>query len=80
MESLSSPCLSDSMQIGGSVRVPSAFNGLWGMRPSMHRIPYEGAANSFLGQHTVHSVIGPLTHSHDGVVTFMKAVIGQRPW
>lgn len=66
--------------IGGSVRVPSAFNGLWGMRPSMNRIPYEGAANSFLGQHTVYSVIGPMTHSHEGVVRFMKAVLSQRPW
>lgn len=66
--------------IGGSVRVPSAFNGLWGMRPSMHRVPYEGAANSFLGQESVSSVIGPLTHSLEGVVTFMRAVLGQRPW
>lgn len=52
--------------IGGSVRVPSAFNGLWGMRPSMYRIPYEGAANSFLGQESISSVIGPLTHSLEG--------------
>jgi amidase len=66
--------------IGGSVRVPSAFNGLWGMRPSMHRIPYEGAANSFQGQESVSSVIGPLTHSLEGVVTFMRAVLAQRPW
>lgn len=66
--------------IGGSVRVPSAFNGLWGMRPSMHRVPYEGAANSFLGQESVSSVIGPLTHSLEGVVAFMRAVLGERPW
>lgn len=66
--------------IGGSVRVPSAFNGLWGMRPSMHRIPYEGAANSFLGQESVSSVIGPLTHSLEGVVTFLRAVLAERPW
>ncbi|PWN46941.1 amidase [Violaceomyces palustris] len=66
--------------IGGSVRVPSAFNGLWGMRPSMHRIPYEGSANSMLGQESVSSVIGPLTHSLEGVVTFMRAVLGERPW
>lgn len=66
--------------IGGSVRVPSAFNGLWGMRPSTHRVPYEGAANSFLGQESVSSVIGPLTHSLEGVVTFMRAVLGARPW
>ncbi|GAC76455.1 amidases [Moesziomyces antarcticus T-34] len=66
--------------IGGSVRVPSAFNGLWGMRPSMHRTPYQGAANSFLGQESVSSVIGPLTHSLEGVVTFMRAVLAERPW
>lgn len=67
-------------QIGGSVRIPAAFNGLWGMRPSMNRIPYEGAANSYMGQHTIYSVIGPLTHSHKGVVTFIKAILEQRPW
>ena len=66
--------------IGGSVRIPAAFNGLWGMRTSTHRIPYEGTANSFMGQHTIYSVIGPLTHSHSGIVTFFKAVLEQKPW
>lgn len=32
--------------IGGSVRIPSAFNGLFGLRPSAGRIPYEGIIRS----------------------------------
>ena len=36
--------------VGGSVRIPAAFNGLWGLRPSAHRMPYEGSENTYLGQ------------------------------
>lgn len=28
--------------IGGSIRIPAAFNGLYGLRPSAGRMPYEG--------------------------------------
>ena len=28
--------------IGGSIRIPAAFNGLYGLRPSSGRLPYEG--------------------------------------
>lgn len=36
--------------IGGSIRIPAAFNGLYGIRPSSGRLPYEGMANSMDGQ------------------------------
>ncbi|TAQ86469.1 hypothetical protein B7494_g5206 [Chlorociboria aeruginascens] len=49
--------------IGGSIRVPSAFNFLYGLRPSHGRLPYGKMANSMEGQETVHSVCGPITHS-----------------
>ena len=29
--------------IGGSIRIPAAFNGLYGLRPSAGRMPYEGS-------------------------------------
>ena len=32
--------------IGGSIRIPAGFNGLYGIRPSGGRLPYEGMANS----------------------------------
>jgi amidase len=36
--------------IGGSIRIPAGFNGLYGIRPSSGRMPYEGMANSMVQQ------------------------------
>ncbi|TCD65745.1 hypothetical protein EIP91_002229 [Steccherinum ochraceum] len=66
--------------IGGSIRVPAAFCGSYGLRPSYGRIPYAGAVNSLEGQDSVPSVFGPICNSLDGVKIFMKAVIDSKPW
>ncbi|PGH19255.1 hypothetical protein AJ80_04120 [Polytolypa hystricis UAMH7299] len=66
--------------IGGSVRIPAAFNGLYGIRPSAGRIPYLGAANSMDGQISLRSVIGPLASSASGVKLLLKSVLSQHPW
>ena len=66
--------------IGGSVRIPSAFNGLYGLRPSVGRIPYDGAANSLDGQNTVLSVIGPLGTSARAIKLLFKSVMAAEPW
>ncbi|KAJ0419392.1 amidase signature domain-containing protein [Aspergillus carlsbadensis] len=66
--------------IGGSVRIPAVFNGLFGIRPSSGRIPYEGAANSMDGQNTILSVIGPLAGSARSLQLLFKAVLSQQPW
>lgn len=66
--------------IGGSVRIPSAFNGLWGLRPSTGRLPYEGMANSMDGQNSILSVVGPLTTSALALKMLTKAVLSQKPW
>ncbi len=34
--------------IGGSIRIPAGFNGLYGIKPSHGRMPYEGMANSMV--------------------------------
>ncbi|KAF8904721.1 amidase signature domain-containing protein [Gymnopilus junonius] len=66
--------------IGGSIRIPSAFNGLYGLRPSYGRVPYAGCVNSMEGQDSVLSVLGPLCNSLNGVKKFMQSVASQRPW
>ncbi|KAF8420565.1 general amidase [Boletus edulis BED1] len=66
--------------IGGSVRVPSAFCGVYGLKPSYGRVPYSGALNSLEGQDSVLSVFGPITSSISGLKTFMEAVIKAKPW
>ncbi|KAH9175196.1 general amidase [Lactarius sanguifluus] len=66
--------------IGGSIRIPAAMNGIFGLRPSYHRIPYEGSANSLEGQDSLPSVLGPISTDLGGIKLFMQAVIGQKPW
>ncbi|KAJ0421214.1 Acetamidase [Aspergillus carlsbadensis] len=66
--------------IGGSIRVPAAFNSLYGLRPSHGRMPYARMANSMEGLETVHSVVGPIGHSVEDLGLFVKAVLEQQPW
>lgn len=66
--------------IGGSIRIPAAFNGLYGLRPSAGRLPYEGMANSFDGQNSILSVVGPLATTLRSLQLVVKAVLSQKPW
>ncbi|KAJ5040893.1 uncharacterized protein L3040_005452 [Drepanopeziza brunnea f. sp. 'multigermtubi'] len=66
--------------IGGSIRIPAAFNGLYGIRPSSGRMPYEGMANSMDGQNSILSVVGPLGTSVGALRLVMKAILSQKPW
>ncbi|CAG8908704.1 unnamed protein product [Penicillium egyptiacum] len=66
--------------IGGSIRVPAAFNFLYGLRPSHGRLPYAKMANSMEGQETIHSVCGPLGHSIADMRLFVTSVLSQEPW
>ena len=62
------------------MRIPSAFCGLYGLRPSYERLPYAKALNSMEGQESISSVLGPLASTLSGVRAFTKAVIDARPW
>ena len=66
--------------IGGSIRIPAAFNGLYGLRPSSGRLPYEGMANSMDGQNSVLSVVGPLSHTAGSLILVVKSLLSQQPW
>lgn len=66
--------------IGGSVRIPAAFNGLFGIRPTSGRIPYEGTANSMDGQNSVLSVIGPLATSARSMKMLFQSILSTCPW
>ncbi|CAG7976886.1 unnamed protein product [Penicillium salamii] len=65
---------------GGSVRVPAAFNFLYGIKPSQGRTPHSKMANSVEGQETAHSIIGPIAHTAADLRLFLKAVLSQEPW
>ena len=66
--------------IGGSIRIPAAFNGIYGLRPSSGRLPYEGMANSMDGQNSIFSVVGPLSHSAASLRLLVKSLLSKQPW
>ncbi|KAK8196097.1 hypothetical protein M8818_007250 [Zalaria obscura] len=66
--------------IGGSIRIPAAFNGLYGLRPSSGRLPYEGMANSFDGAPSILSVVGPLATTPGALKLLTKSLISTEPW
>lgn len=66
--------------LGGSIRIPAAFQGLYGLRPSYNRVPYCGSTNSMEGQEAIPSVLGPLSSSVNGLKIFMKAMADAKPW
>ncbi|KAI0029397.1 general amidase [Vararia minispora EC-137] len=66
--------------LGGSVRIPSAYNGLYGLRPTLHRFPYAGARNTLLGLEGIQSALGPITTSLAGISAFAQSVLAGEPW
>ncbi len=66
--------------IGGSIRIPSGFNQLWGLKPSTGRLPLGNIKRTGDGQDIISSVCGPMGHCPSDLVQFMKAVLQQEPW
>ena len=66
--------------IGGSIRHPASYTGLYALRPSQGRVSYQNAVNTYLGQEAVQSAAGPMCHSPADIKLFMKALADQKPW
>ncbi|KAK1472416.1 amidase [Colletotrichum cuscutae] len=66
--------------IGGSIRIPAAFNGCYGLRPTALRVPNLGNFGITSGQESIRGVVGPLGQSVDDLELFMSAVLAAEPW
>lgn len=64
--------------IGGSVRAPAAFSGLYSLKPSMARIPV-GGLQSWLhaGMDSIRAVVGPMAGGLDALELFCE--VSARP-
>ncbi|CCH46780.1 hypothetical protein BN7_6379 [Wickerhamomyces ciferrii] len=67
--------------IGGSVRVPAAFCGIYGIRPTTKRLSGLGSLSGGAGQESIFATQGPMTNSIDDIDYYMDAYINKgKPW
>ncbi|EEP79790.1 hypothetical protein UREG_04636 [Uncinocarpus reesii 1704] len=68
--------------IGGSIRIPSAFCHLYGLKPSFGRFPMWGGRPGIPGQDFIYSVCGPMAPSLGSMKLFCETVLSEEtaPW
>ena len=75
-------CLGVGTDVGGSIRLPAAFNAVYGYKPSVGVLPFIGYAPSgWSGVNTgIPAVLGPLGRSMRDLRLFTQVVRAQKPW
>ncbi|EKJ74561.1 hypothetical protein FPSE_05311 [Fusarium pseudograminearum CS3096] len=66
--------------IGGSLRIPTGFCGIYSIKPTSNRLSYRDAANTNPGQDTYRSSLGFMGTSIDALEIVFKSVLGTEPW
>lgn len=66
--------------IGGSVRIPSGFCHIYGLKPSFGRFPTWGVRAAIPGQDIVASVSGPMSRDLSSVKLFAETILDAAPW
>lgn len=66
--------------IGGSLRFPAHFCGIYSLKPTHGRLPVQGHVEYFGGQESIPAVVGPMANSVDNLKLFMEACLNQQPW
>lgn len=68
--------------IGGSIRIPSAFNGLYGLKATYGRFPTWSTKSGIPGQDYIYSNNGPMARSISSIKLYCSAVLSSTmaPW
>ena len=70
--------------IGGSIRIPAHFCGIFGFKPTPGRLTYKGvipaSSRDEIGESHIASTIGPLARCTDDLVLVVRALLQERAW
>ncbi|KZT27702.1 amidase [Neolentinus lepideus HHB14362 ss-1] len=66
--------------IGGSIRIPAAYMGLYGFKASVGRIPHAGLRGPHAGMEAIIGVLGPLARSARDLSLFCRTMLQYEPW
>ncbi|KAH7886093.1 amidase signature domain-containing protein [Phlebopus sp. FC_14] len=66
--------------IGGSVRIPAAHCGLYGLKGSVARLPHSGLLGSHDGMDAIVGCVGPLARSCRDLALFCQVMLDDQPW
>lgn len=80
LQALRGSSLGVGTDIGGSVRIPAAFNGIFSLKPTPERLSYRRVANTNPGQNTYRSTVGFLSTSLGGLELLFRSDLSTQPW
>lgn len=80
LQALRGSTLGVGTDIGGSVRIPAAFNGIFSLKPTPERVSYRQIANTNPGQNTYRSTVGFLSTSLGGLELILRSILSTKPW
>lgn len=61
--------------IGGSIRIPSHYCGIYGLKPTSNRLTCSSTYSLFSGQSLIPAAIGPMGPSTQSLIVLMKALL-----
>lgn len=64
--------------VGGSIRIPAMCNGIYGVKPSVGRVPFggqQGGGQDGMGRVGVQAVAGPVARSMEDINIVMQAIL-----